>query len=380
MTSHASSALLNVDDNDAARYVKSHILRRAGFEVIEAATGTEALRLLHLHHPALVLLDVRLPDADGRDLCARIKADPEMVSIAVLQTSASHVESRHRVASLEAGADGYLVEPMEPEELVATVRALLRMRSAERERQVALEALQEADRRKDEFLAMLAHELRNPLAPIRNAVEILRRSPQRATREKAREMIGRQVEHLARLVDDLLDVSRITQRKIALQRGPVRLSWIVESAVEVARPLAQAEAQEIVVALPDEDIWLDADAVRLAQVVGNLLHNACKFTPRGGRIAVEAARKGSVLEIAVADNGIGIAPAMLPVVFELFSQGERSLDRAQGGLGIGLSLVKGLVEMHGGAVHAESLGAGQGSRFTIELPLAQMAVPGPAPF
>jgi len=169
-----SELILNVDDDNAARYVKSRILRLAGYQVIEAANGAAAMQLLAERMPALVLLDVRLPDLNGRELASRIKKTPATAQIVVLQTSASHVDTKHRVASLDAGADGYISAPIEPEELVAHVRALLRMRKAEHERQKALDALREADRRKDEFLAMLAHELRNPLAPIRNAVALLR--------------------------------------------------------------------------------------------------------------------------------------------------------------------------------------------------------------
>ena len=368
MTPHAP-LILNVDDTEAKRYVKTRILRAAGFEVIEAATRAEAVRQIAEHSPQLVLLDVKLPDGNGRVLAAEIKADPHTAQVAVLQTSASHVDTAHRVASLEAGADGYLVEPIEPEELVAHVRALLRMRRAEHERQAALEKLQEADRRKDEFLAMLAHELRNPLAPIRNAVEILRVSEDRAVRERAREMVGRQVAHLARLVDDLLDVSRITQRKVALRRSTVALDAVVETAVETARPLIEAQSHDFDVRLPGERIWLDADGVRLAQAVGNLLHNAAKFTPRGGRIRLTASRAGPDLAICIQDNGVGITQENLASAFDLFTQGERSLDRAQGGLGIGLSLVKGLVEMHGGRVEGSSAGPNQGCVFTIHLPL-----------
>jgi signal transduction histidine kinase len=322
-------------------------------------------------------MDVRLPDGNGRELCARIKADPAMARILVLQTSASHVDSKHRVASLDAGADGYLVEPMEAEELLANVRALLRLRQAENERQAAIDALIEADRRKDEFLAMLAHELRNPLAPIRNAVEILRMSEDRAVRERAREMVGRQVQHLARLVDDLLDVSRITKRKIALRPAVVQLAAIVQAAVEIARPVIDAQKHEFTAALPAEPVWLHADSVRLAQAIGNLLHNASKFTPPGGRIRLEARRSGGELLISVEDDGVGLTPENLASAFDLFTQGERSLDRSQGGLGIGLSLVRGLVEMHGGTVGAVSAGPGKGSTFTIRLPLASIEAPAP---
>ncbi|HEX4782098.1 MAG TPA: response regulator [Usitatibacter sp.] len=360
--------ILNVDDNDAGRYVKSRILRLAGYEVIEAANGSVAERLIAERSPDLVLLDVKLPDMSGRDLCARVKADPSTAQMVVIQTSASHIDTKNRVASLDAGADGYLTTPIEPEELVAHVRALLRMRKAEHERQKALDALREADRRKDEFLAMLAHELRNPLAPIRNAVEILRMSEDRDTRERARELVGRQVRHLSRLVDDLLEVSRITQRKVVLKRGTVSLAEVIESACEVARAAYASEGHVLEVRLPPGDVWLEVDAVRLSQVVSNLLHNAGKFTPRGGRIILEATRGKEGLAIVVTDNGVGIAPEMLPNVFELFSQADRSLERSQGGLGIGLSLARGLVEMHGGVVVAQSAGIGKGSTFTVRLP------------
>ena len=359
--------VLNVDDDETMRYVKSRILRGAGFEVIEAPDGGTAMRLLEERGPDLVLLDVKLPDANGRELAKRIKADPSLAKVVVLQTSASHVDSHHRVASLEAGADGYLVEPMEPEELVANVRALLRMRHAEHALQEALDKLREADRRKDEFLAMLAHELRNPLAPIRNGVEVLRVGDE-AVRERARLLIGRQVEHLSRLVDDLLEVSRITQGKVVLQKRTLPLSEVVDAALETVRPLTEAGGQAIEARIPAE-VCVEVDAVRMAQVVGNLLHNAIKFTPPGGQILVATSREaGGGIALRVRDTGVGIAPEILPHVFELFAQADRSLDRAQGGLGIGLSLVKALVEMHGGRVDAASEGAGRGSVFTIHLP------------
>ena len=365
----APALILNVDDNPTGLYVKTRILRRAGFEVVEAVTGAEAMASVFKLRPALVLLDVKLPDMNGRTICEQIKADSDTASIVVLQTSASHVETHDRVASLEAGADGYLVEPIEPEELVANVRALLRMRQAEQERQAALEQLRQADRRKDEFLAMLAHELRNPLAPIRNAVEILK-SSDAGLRERARALIGRQVDHLARLVDDLLEVSRITQRKVALQPQVVCLDEVIASAVETTRPFIDAHGHALEVSLDDGNVWIEVDPVRLSQVIGNLLHNAAKFTPPGGRIRLASRFDTDAWQVVVEDNGAGISAEMLPKVFDLFTQADRSLDRTEGGLGIGLSLVKGLVEMHGGAVRAESAGPGHGSRFTISLPLA----------
>ena len=367
--------ILNVDDNDASRYVKSRIMRGAGFEVIEAATGSAARRLIAERAPDLILLDVKLPDDNGRVLAREIKQNPDTAQVVVLQTSASHVDTANRVASLDAGADGYLVEPIEAEELVAHVRALLRMRKAEQEAHAALAALREADRRKDEFLAMLAHELRNPLAPIRNAVELLRVSEKADVRERAREMVGRQVAHLARLVDDLLDVSRITQRKIVLRRSTAALDSILESAVETVRPLMDLQGHDFRVTQPEAKLWIHVDAVRMAQAVGNLLHNAAKFTPKGGRIALEAAHEDGDLVIRVEDNGVGITPETLASAFDLFTQA----DRSQGGLGIGLSLVKGLVEMHGGTVSAKSAGAGKGSIFTMRLPLAGIERQEPKP-
>jgi signal transduction histidine kinase len=368
MSADSSTFILNVDDNDAARYVKTRILTRAGFEVVEAASGEATLRMLAERKPALVLLDVRLPDMNGRDVCAHIKADAGLAGVVVLQTSATHIDSAHRVASLDAGADGYLVEPIEPEELVANVRALLRMRRAEDEREAALEALREADRRKDEVLAMLGHELRNPLGPIRNAVEILRLAGDEQTRERTRQLIGRQVQHLSRLVDDLLEVSRITQRKVVLQASATSLASIVDSALDVARPAIESRGQTLEVSMPASDTWIDVDPVRMSQVIGNLLHNAGKFTPSGGRISLRVEAGPSGVRIEVADNGMGMSAEILPRVFDLFLQGEASLDRSQGGLGIGLSLVKGLVEMHGGSIEAESEGPGKGSRFVIRLP------------
>ncbi|HSJ97705.1 MAG TPA: hybrid sensor histidine kinase/response regulator, partial [Myxococcota bacterium] len=316
--------ILNVDDTDASRYVKSRILRLAGYEVLEAATGNEALAIVRERMPDLVLLDVKLPDISGLEVCARVKAEPATARVVILQTSASHVELRHRVQSLDAGADGYLVEPMEPEELLANVRALLRMRRAEQGLAAALEALREADRRKDEFLAMLAHELRNPLAPIRNAVEILK-SPDSALRERARALIGRQVDHLARLVDDLLDVSRITRRRITLKRRLLDVREAVQQAVEACRGLAVQKGLHLDLVLPDTPLVVDGDPVRLEQMIGNLLGNAIKYTPAGGSLHVAARAEDNSAVIVVRDSGVGIAPDHLPHVFDLFAQATGTL-------------------------------------------------------
>jgi PAS domain S-box-containing protein len=231
------------------------------------------------------------------------------------------------------------------------------------------EALKEADRRKDEFLATLAHELRNPLAPIRNSVNVLkaRRDGDDET-AWAQDVIDRQVQQMARLLDDLLDVSRITRGKLELRRKPVKLNDIVQIAVETSRPLIDASGHSLEVAIPEDPITLDADQTRLAQAISNLLNNAAKYTEPGGQIRLTARRLGGDVLLCVKDNGIGIAPEMLPSVFGMFTQLDSSRERTQGGLGIGLTLVKRLVEMHGGTIDAQSDGPGLGSEFTIRIP------------
>ncbi len=238
------------------------------------------------------------------------------------------------------------------------------------ERRHAEEALQEVNQRKDEFLAMLAHELRNPLAPIRNAAQILRlHAKGNARLEWARAVIERQSRHLTRLVDDLLDVSRIVRGQITLEKSPVDLSDVVRHALETSRPLVRERKHHLTVSVPGDGLPLDADLTRLAQVVANLLINAAKYTPEGGRIWLEAERRGDAVALHVRDTGVGIPSNLLSHVFELFTQGARTLDRAQGGLGIGLTLVKKIVEMHGGTVEARSAGPGKGSEFIVRLPL-----------
>jgi signal transduction histidine kinase/DNA-binding response OmpR family regulator len=229
--------------------------------------------------------------------------------------------------------------------------------------------VQENNRRKNEFLAMLAHELRNPLAPIRNAVEILRMLdiPDPNIRW-ANDVIARQVEHLVRLVDDLLDISRITGGKIQLRKEPVDVAVPVARAVETSRPLLDARRHELKVTLPPQPLRVEADLVRLAQVLANLLNNAAKYTEEGGQIALEVAQAGDQAVFRVRDNGIGIAPEIISSVFDLFTQIDRSLNRAQGGLGVGLTLVRQLVEMHGGTVEAHSDGPNRGSEFVVRLP------------
>jgi PAS domain S-box-containing protein len=231
------------------------------------------------------------------------------------------------------------------------------------------EALRSADRSKDEFLATLAHELRNPLAPIRNALEIMRLTREEETLESARHIIERQLRQMIHLVDDLLDISRITQGKIELRSERIDLRTVLQNAVETSRPLIEARRHELILELPEaESLTVRADATRLVQVIANLLNNAAKYTPEGGRIVLGAWRDAGHAVVTVEDSGLGIPAPMLPRVFDMFAQIDRSLERTQGGLGIGLALVKKLVEMHGGSVRVESEGENRGSRFTVRVP------------
>ena len=372
---NSDALILNVDDSDGARYAKSRILKRAGFKVIEASNGGDALLRARQDRPNLILLDVKLPDINGLEVCRQLKAGAETNTILVLQTSASCIGTADKIRALDGGADNYLVEPIEADELIANVRALLRLGRVER-------ALRDVDRRKDEFLATLAHELRNPLGPIRTALALLCKLDPvvPAMQDNARRTIGRHTSHLVRLVDDLLDVSRISQGKISLQWERVSMASVIRSALETSSHTVEARGHALDVSLPREELWVCGDAVRLSQIVANLLLNAAKFTAPGGRITISAAREDDKVRIRLSDNGIGIAAASIDSIFDLFEQSGHAPDRVQDGLGIGLSLVRKLVTLHGGQVSVHSPGVGLGSTFEVVLPLdAQVPPPAIAP-
>jgi CheY-like chemotaxis protein len=231
-----------------------------------------------------------------------------------------------------------------------------------------IEDLESTERGTNEFLAMLGHELRNPLAPIRNALDVLRSDADEPTKEWSRAVIERQIAQLTRLVDDLLDISRVTSGTISLRKDQVELAAVTERAVESSRPLVEARRHQLEVDLPEEPLWVEGDLVRLSQVVLNLLNNSAKFTPEGGRIDLSVREENGDVLIRVRDTGIGISRDLLPTVFDIFKQGARSLDRSEGGLGLGLTLVRRIVEMHGGSVEARSEGPDRGSEFIIRLP------------
>ncbi|EPX57922.1 Chemotaxis protein methyltransferase CheR [Cystobacter fuscus DSM 2262] len=495
---HREPILLNINDNEANRYAVTRILRASGFQVAEGGTGSEALHLAAELRPDLIILDVKLPDINGIEVCRRLKSDPHTSNIVVMHLSANYIRTENKVEGLESGADGYLTQPVDTAELLATVRSLLRLRRAEEDarsaavqwkttfdslgdgvclldgrgrvmranrsfeslfggseaavlgqsfaalmreaasgealpascgealdcreeatvclgsrwyrvaanpvegdagqvtgavriltditphrqlqeelRQRAAE-LAEADRRKDEFLAMLAHELRNPLSAIVNSLHLAEATQPQGAESRAMRVLARQSQHMARMVDDLLDVSRFNRGHIELRRALVDLRQVVQHGVEARRQSLLDKGLHLELTLPAEALWLEGDATRLEQVVSNLLDNARKYTPVGGHVfvgvTVEQQAQERQVVLRVKDTGIGMSAELQSRVFELFVQGEQQLDRSRGGLGIGLTLVRRLVELHGGRVRAYSEGEGKGSELMVTLPLAAQVV------
>lgn len=482
----ATERILNVDDYAVKRYAKSRVLRQAGYVVSEAETGADALRLIAEEPPDLVLLDVKLPDISGFEVCRRIKSDPSTSAVLVLHTSATYQTGPDRVAGLDGGADAYLVEPTEPEELLAQVRALLRARDAERalaqstaEWEATLDAIGEGiallendgrivranrafaalagraggpltglpaaevvpgltdfkppgpvvrehggrwleatvtrvpavsrqrsvlilrdvterrrlederaeelagarmarsaaeaeNRAKDEFLAVASHELRNPLTSIMGWLAVIQDvRADTAARERAIRAIDRSARAQARLVNDLLDFSRITTGRLEIVAMPLDLGALVREVADTARAAAEAAGVALAVRLDADEAPVRGDADRLRQILWNLIANAIKFTPRGGRVDVTVAQRGERLRLVVADTGQGIDTEFLPHVFEAFRQADMgTTTRRDGGVGLGLTIVQRLVELHGGEVTVASEGPGRGAQFTVILPRA----------
>jgi two-component system, sensor histidine kinase len=363
--------ILNVNDSEASLYMVGRMLKKAGYRVVDATTGLGALELLAKERPDLVVLDIRLPDISGIEVCRRIRQHPELGSTKVLQTSATYVTAANKVESLEGGADAYLAQPFEAQELVATVHSLVRLHRAEQALREDAEQLREADRRKNEFLSMLAHELRNPLAAISAALAVVDRRPtDDLVERRARDVLGRQTQHLGRLIDDLLDVARVTRGKIDLAMQVVDLAELLERVCEGMRESkTNARRQQVSVRLLDREVRVWGDPARLEQIFVNLVDNASKYSDNGGAIEVCMEREGDgQARVVVRDGGIGIAPQTLPTIFGLFSQADVPMARSRGGLGIGLTLVRTLVELHGGHVIGKSPGLGLGSEFEVVLP------------
>jgi two-component system, sensor histidine kinase len=360
--------ILNVDDTDATRYAKSRVLTKAGFKIIEASNGTDALALARSEQPDLILLDTRLPDINGFEVCRRLKSEAETDSIAILQTSASFITLLDKINGIECGADNYLFEPIEPEELIVNIKALLRLSLAEKD-------VREIDKRKDIFLATLAHELRNPLGPIRNSIKLLKTldTTLKPKEQELLEIISRQTDQMVKLVDDLLDVSRISQGKISLDIETLKVSDFVAAAAEGSSNLISDRGHTITLNFLPETLWVSGDKVRLIQIISNLINNAAKFTPNGGLITVDVVKDAQSVLIKITDNGIGLNSDHLHNIFDLFVQHAHTEERAHEGLGIGLALVKNLTDLHHGKIHVTSPGTHLGSTFTLALKLVEAA-------
>ncbi len=422
--------ILLVDDQPARLLTYEAILSDLGENLVSAGSGREALQLLMGSEFAAILLDVSMPGMDGFETAALIHEHPRFEKTPIIFVTAVHVTDLDRLRGYKLGAVDYVYVPVVPEILRGKVQVLVELHRKRRELQrvnAALEranaeladekrrelesvntslkqanselaaaneslkaemlereraqaAVQESDRRKEEFLAVLSHELRNPLAAVDAAVKLIQHKnlfdPQLGW---ARDVLARQTAHLSRLIDDLLDISRISRGKITLRREPVELVAVIARAVETVRPLMEARHHDLQVTLPKRPVRLNGDLVRLTQVVSNLLNNAAKYSDEGSRVelSVESIPVrngfGEEVEIRVRDSGIGIPPEQLAHVFQLFHQLDQP-SRREGGLGVGLALSRGLVEMHGGSIEARSDGTGRGSEFIVKLPeLAQMS-------
>ena len=368
-------------DGDVTR----RLLAAAGIDTVIGGGWRQAQTLLAEGAGALMITDSTFAEPGFGLLAGVLERQPAWSNLPVLalcrrgQDAPLLRDARLRNLML-------LDRPASTAAVVSAVRSALRGRRWQYQIRDQIESLllaegslREADRRKDEFLATLAHELRNPLAPLRTGLQLLSGPGIDADRQRGiTDMMNRQMKQLLRLIDDLLEISRISTGKLVLQREPLDLRRVVEMALEACEPVIKRGGHQLTVEVPDEEVCVDGDPARLAQSLSNLLHNAAKYTPDGGQITVRLARRGDEAVISVQDSGVGLPPEMIGRVFDMFAQVNRTLARSQGGLGIGLALVRSLVGMHGGRVLAESPGPGHGSTFAIELPLAtQESAPAP---
>jgi signal transduction histidine kinase len=430
---HDAANILLVDDQPARLLTYRAILEPLGHNLVEVNSGLQALEALMKQDFAVVLLDVKMPGMDGFETAALIHDHPRFETIPIIFVTGVHVTEFDRLKGYKAGAIDYVYIPVVPEILRSKVAVLIELDrrrreltsvnkqlaesirqleaansqlKTEKERQLeeinghlqkaneelsrtnqslesevrerirAENSLKEAVVKRDEFLAMLSHELRNPLSPLRNASHMLMQGE--TTDPKiiwSRGVIARQLKHMIRLVDDLLDVSRIARGKIVLLSEPVAVKDVVGAAVETVQPLLESKHQRLSVEPIDAGLQVRGDPVRLAQIIGNLLHTAAKYTGDGGEITLAATGMDAHVEVSVRDTGIGISPEAMPRIFELFTQIPSDRVSTTGGLGIGLALVRALVELHGGEIRASSRGQDQGSEFTVRLPVLNAQAP-----
>ncbi len=397
--------ILVIDDVPANLYAMEVALAPLKRNVITASSGREALAHLLERDFALVLLDVQMPEMDGLETAALIRTRERTKHLPIIFVTAHRDSPETMRRAYQLGAVDFLYKPIEPEILIAKASVFVTLQDQAEElvserlrrdfeearrdyetqalrrqmeqEQAQVSALAAVDRRKDDFLAILAHELRNPLAPIRTAIELLRDHRDHPERfDKAVDVLDRQSRQLARLVDDLLDISRIKANKIELRREIHDLREIIETSITTSRPRIEERRHSLSVQLPESPIPVDADHVRVTQIITNLLNNAARYTEPGGRISVSCDVVGHTATITVADNGIGILPELQDSMFDMFVQ-ERVRSDGSGGLGLGLALARQLAEMHGGAIRVRSEGRGKGSRFEVALPLsaAELAAP-----
>jgi len=417
--------ILLVDDKPERLLTYEVILESLNQNLVRAGSGEEAFEKLLRMEFAAILLDVSMPGMDGFETAALVRSQPSFGQTPIVFVTGVHITDMDRLRGYEMGAADYVYVPVVPEILRGKVQVLVQLylqrrelarlndrlaatnselaraharlqaentrelqklnrtleaansqlvsEVAERKRAEAL--LKEAARRKDEFISILGHELRNPLAAMQSGIELLQISPLPIGKVPwARELLQRQLKHLKRLIDDLLDVSRITTGRVQLKRETLNLNDVIEHSVDATRPLIDERQHSLAVELPADPLWIDGDAVRLTQVFGNLLTNAAKYTSAKGKIVLAAAPEAgspAMVTVRVKDSGAGIPENMLERIFELFTQAESEDTRTQSGLGIGLALVRALAELHGGSVHAVSDGPEKGSEFVVKLPLVE---------
>jgi signal transduction histidine kinase len=385
--------ILIVDDLPEKLLVFETILEELGQNLVMVRSGSEALAEVLRREFAVILLDVNMPDIDGLETAEYLRQYKKSAHTPIIFITA-YADEMQTAKGYSLGAVDYILSPIQPEILRSKVKVFVELFHLQQQtrimadERVALEraetarrAAEEANRLKDEFIAMLSHELRNPLAPIRTALEVIRRiAPADSGLALASNMMERQVAHLVRLVDELLDMARMGRGRITLKKELLELEKIITHGLEPVRPLIESRRHTLTVSVPPAPVWISGDFVRLGQVITNLVDNAAKFTREGGRIQVDATASRGEAVIVVRDTGVGIEPQVLPRMFELFVQGERSLDRSEGGMGIGLTLARQLVELHQGRIEAYSEGPGKGAVFTVFLPcINAVAKAGAAP-
>ena len=367
---------LLVDDLEENLLALEALLQRDGLVCLKARSGDEALELLLVHDVALALLDVQMPGMDGFQLAEFMRGAARARHIPIIFVTAGSADAQRRFRGYEAGAVDFIQKPIEADILRSKADVFFDLHQqhrqilAQRDELAAYaNALRTADRHKNDFLAVLGHELRNPVMALGAGLHLLKRREDPKQALEIRAQMDRQVQHLARLVEDLLDISRIDQGKLALRKEKVALQSVLGFAVEASQPQIDANQHSLMTEITSEPAWLDADPTRLAQVVSNLLNNAAKYTPEGGQITLGARVVDGFVEVDVTDNGIGIPDDMRSKIFELFAQVRSPSKRAHEGLGIGLALVKQLVELHGGSIALKDSGLNMGSRFQVRLPL-----------